>query len=288
MQTETSEFLFHGGEILTLDEAGPSVEALAVAGGRIVALGSERAVRERCGPNTREVDLRGHTLMPAMRDHHLHLQAIGFALLNRERGGDLFVDLTGVTSEAELVERVVRFAANRPAATWIAGAGWSEVAWADARMPTHHALSAALPDHPAFLVRIDSHSALVNASAMQMAGIDRTTVNPPGGEIRRLSDGSPSGLLVERAVEPVLDLMPPPNDDIVRRATVLAAQSLARRGYVEVYDAGIMHFPGLVAMNSPMERWVGVLGDVDHGSPSSVPREAARISARERTCFFGR
>jgi predicted amidohydrolase YtcJ len=258
-----ADVFFHGGEIVTLDDANSTAEALAVSGATIVAVGAESAVRAHVGPSTRMVDLRGRVLMPALRDHHLHLQAIGFALLNRERGGDLFVDLADAGSEREMVDRMVAFASVRPKGTWIVGGAWNENLWVGARMPTHHALSEALPDHPAFLVRIDSHSALVNVAAMRAAGITRDTPDPYGGEIRRLSDGDLSGLLVERAVEQVLDVMPVPSDEIVRQATIAAARSLAARGYAEVYDAGIMHFPGLVAMNSPAARWVEILRDVD-------------------------
>jgi predicted amidohydrolase YtcJ len=261
--SRSADVVFLGGEVITLDDANPTAQSLAVADGAVVAVGTESAVRAYVGPTTRVVDLGGRVLMPAMRDHHLHLQAIGFALVNRERGGDLFVDLADARSEREMVERVVAFAAGRPKGTWIVGGAWNENLWPGARMPTHHALTEALPDHPAFLVRIDSHSALVNAAALRAAGVTRETPDPYGGQIRRLPDGEPSGLLVERAVEQVLDVMPVPSDDIVRQATVAAARSLAARGYVEVYEAGIMHFPGLVAMNSPMARWVDILGDVD-------------------------
>jgi predicted amidohydrolase YtcJ len=171
-----------------------------------------------------------------------------------------------------MVEKVVARASHQPAGTWIVGSGWNENYWDGMRMPTHHALSAALPDHPVFLVRIDSHSALVNLAALTLAGISRHTPDPYGGEIRRMPDGSLSGMLIERAVEPVLEAMPVPPDAVVREATLLAAQSLASRGYTEICDAGIMHFPGLVAMNSPMERWLGILRDVDEteGLPVAV------------------
>ncbi len=258
-----ADLLFHGGEIVTLDDAHPSAEALAVAGGTILTVGDAASVRAHAGPNTRVVNLDGRVLTPALRDHHLHLQAIGFALVNRERGGDLFVDLADAGSEREMVDRVAAFAAGRPAGSWILGSAWNENLWEGARMPTHHALSAALPDHPVFLVRTDSHSALINAAAMRAAGITRDALDPHGGRIRRMTDGEPSGLVVERAVERVLDVIPPPPDDLVRRATIAAGRSLASRGYTEIYDAGIMHFPGLVALNAPMARWVDILRDVD-------------------------
>ncbi len=258
-----ADWTFFGGEILTLDSERPVADALAVADGRIIALGTREELRKLCDSSTREVNLAGRVLLPSLKDHHLHLQAVGFSLLNMKRGGKLFLDLSTARSEMEMVERVVARAAATPTGSWIVGSAWNENYWDGMRMPTHHALSEALPNHPAFLVRVDSHSALVNSAAMRLAGITRDTPDPYGGEIRRMPDGSPSGMLIERAVELVLDHMPIPADDIVREATLLAARSLASRGYTEIYDAGIMHFPGLVAMNSPMERWLGILREVD-------------------------
>jgi predicted amidohydrolase YtcJ len=261
--TESHEpLLFAGGRVVTLNPAQPEAEAVALSHGRVAAVGSLEEVR-RATPSAREIDLHGGVVLPALRDHHLHLQAIGFALLNRERGGSMFLDLSDVRSESQLVQRAAERAARLPPGSWIVGTSWNENYWDVPRMPTHHALSAALPENPAFLVRVDSHSALVNTAAMRRAGIAAHTPDPYGGRIHRLTDGSPSGILIERAVEPVLDAMPLPDDDSVRQATLLAARSLAARGYVEVWDAGIMHFPGLVAMNSPMERWLDILRDVD-------------------------
>jgi predicted amidohydrolase YtcJ len=244
---DAANLLFTGGEIVTLNPDAPMVAALAVANGRIVALGAESVVRAACDARTRHVDLAGRCLLPSFKDHHLHLQAIGFALLNRELGGELYLDLSATGSEIEMVEIARARAARQPKGSWIVGSGWNETLWEGRRQPSHHALSAALPEHPAFLVRIDSHSALVNERAMAVAGITRDIADPPGGEIRRAAGGAPTGMLVERAVEAVLHHMPLPSDDVVARATLLAAKTMAARGYTEVFDAGIMHFPGLVA-----------------------------------------
>ncbi len=258
-----AEIAFSGGTIVTLDPANPSADALAIADGKILAVGSTGHVESFCDSHTRRVDLRGNVLLPSLKDHHLHLQAIGFALLNRKRGGELFVDLSAARSEQEMVDMAAARAARQPAGSWIVGSGWNENYWEVPRMPSHHLLSKALPDHPAFLVRIDSHSALVNSAALRSADITSQSKDPYGGEIRRMADGSVSGMLIERAVEQVLACMPVPSDEIVREATLLSARTLAARGYTAVCDAGIMHFPGLVAMNSPMARWLAILGDVD-------------------------
>jgi hypothetical protein len=265
-----AELLFQNGEILTLNPAHPSVDALAVGGGKIIALGSRAEVAEHCATSTHHVDLAGRVLLPSLKDHHLHLQAVGFALLNRERNEALFLDLSAVRSERELAARVAARAATQPERSWIVGTGWNENFWEGTKLPTHHVLSEAVPDHPAFLVRVDSHSALVNSAALRLAGIGGNTPDPYGGEIRRMSDGMPSGMLIERAVEPVLDRIPLPPDDVVRAATQMAAHSLAARGYTEIMDAGTMHFPGLVAMNAPMRRWLDILRDVDRSDALPV------------------
>jgi predicted amidohydrolase YtcJ len=264
-------FIF-GGRIATLDPLRAEVEAMLVRGGVIHAMGSEPEIRRIARETDAQLDLGGRVMLPALKDHHLHLVAIGFALLNRERGGSMFMDLSAVRSEAEMVDRVAARAARERKGDWIVGASWNEVLWKEMRVPTHQLLSSAVPDHPVFLVRVDSHSALVNAAAMRVAGITRQSAEPHGGANLRDSSGEPTGILLERGVEPVLHCMPVPDDDIVREAFRLAAASMAARGYSDVYDAGIMHFPGLVAMNAPMERWLGILCalDEEEGLPINV------------------
>jgi predicted amidohydrolase YtcJ len=260
-----------GGEILTLDPESPHVEALAVGDGKIIALGTESEVLAAAqGPATLLIDLEGKILAPSFKDHHLHVLDVGLSLLNARREEALFLDLSKARSPEEIASRVRDRAAQMPEGTWILGKAWSQGAWGDEALPTHHVLTEAAPRHPVFLTRIDAHCGWANAEALRMAGITRDTADPHGGSILRLDDGTPSGILLERANEPVLALIPGPADEDIAEAFDLAAHELAARGITEVYDGGFLGFPGVVGMNAPFERLLDLLKQADVEEPLPI------------------
>ncbi|MEK6767704.1 MAG: amidohydrolase, partial [Gemmatimonadota bacterium] len=160
-----------------------------------------------------------------------HLMGVGAALRN--------VDVVGTRSEDEVVRRVVARAREVRAGEWIRGRGWNQNEWADTRFPTHEALSRAVPNHPVVLTRVDGHATWTNARALQLAGVTASTPDPDGGRIIRNPDGSPSGVLVDRAMGLVSRLVPPPSME-ERRAQALAALAEASRwGLTGVHDAGV-------------------------------------------------
>ena len=177
-----------GAEILTLDPEHGAVEALLVTDGAIVAAGSADELRA-ADPSAGVSDLGGGCLIPSLVDHHLHLTAVGLALLNRQEEERLFLQLAGARSAAEVIERVEQRAAQAAAGDWILGMGWNQQDWGTTALPHHGALSRAVPDHPVFLVRIDAHSAWVNEAALATAGIGLDASEPEGGRILRLEDG---------------------------------------------------------------------------------------------------
>ena len=239
-QKSAAAIIFHGGTILTLDPARPHVEAIAIANGKILAMGSMSDVEKTRDKQTKVVDLHGNTLMPSLNDHHVHLLNIGLTLLNHQRNQALFLDLTTAKSEQEIAPRVAERAARVPKGAWIFGTGWSQGAWGENKLPTRGLLDRAAPDNPVYLIRVDGHCGWANAAALRAAGITKTTPDPPGGKILRLQDGSPSGILLERANELVLEKVPTPTDEEITEAFRLATQALASHGITTVYDAGFL------------------------------------------------
>jgi hypothetical protein len=255
--------ILHSGQILTLDPKRPLAEALAVSDRRLLAVGGNEEVLARMTPESRVIDLKGKVVLPAMKDHHIHVLNIGLAALNRERGESLFLDLCSAASEEEVARRVAERAQSLPPGTWIFGVGWNQIRFGTQVLPTHHALTAAAPNHPVMLIRIDAHCAWVNAAALRAAGISRGTSDPYGGKIQRDAQGEPTGILLERAVEPLLEKFPQPADDIVLEALRAGVRALAANGLSDVYDAGFLPFPGIVAMNLPLERYFDLLCKLD-------------------------
>ncbi len=259
--------ILHNGRVLTLDERYPQGTALAIHDSRIVALGNESGIAALGSEGTHMIDLRGRTVMPSFKDHHVHLVNVGFAVLNRQRNQELFLDLSAAHSLDEVARRVAERAATRPKGSWILGTGWSQIAWSAQELPGHHILTKAAPDHPVFLGRVDGHCAWVNALALEEAGISKHTVDPHGGRILRLEDGSPSGILLERAVESVIEKIPEPSDEVITEAFRAGARALAAQGITEIYDAGFLPFPGIVAMNVHLERYYDLLRRLDAAEP---------------------
>lgn len=180
-------------------------------------------------PRAQVVDLDGAFVMPGLQDAHGHLLGLGTALAE--------VDLVGTTSFAEVVERAAAKAATLPKGEWVLGRGWDQNDWADTAMPQHAALSAAIPDHPVWLTRIDGHAGLANAAALAVAGITRDTRAAGGGEVLFDAEGEPTGVLVDQAMHAI---RPPGLTPAQLRERLLAAHDTClQHGLTCVHDAGV-------------------------------------------------
>ncbi len=230
-QQRPADLVVTNARIHTADATRPLAEALAVRGGRVAFVGSERGARALAGPNTRVLDLDGHTVIPGMVDAHAHLLGLGTALRR--------VDLVGTRSYEDVIARVVERARTVPAGEWIQGRGWDQNDWADTEFPTHEALSRAVPNHPVYLTRVDGHAALVNARALELAGVTGATTDPDGGRFLRDAQGNPTGVLIDNAEEVVARVIPAPARGELREAVLAAIAEVNRWGLTGVHDAGV-------------------------------------------------
>ncbi|UCF39601.1 MAG: amidohydrolase [Gemmatimonadota bacterium] len=228
---QPADLIVTNARIYTVDENRPLGEAMAVRDGRIVFVGSARGAETYAGSRTERLDLDGKTVIPGMVDAHVHLMGLGTALRT--------VDLVGTRSYEEVIARVVERAQGVPAGEWIRGRGWDQNDWADTRFPTHEALSRAVPDHPVYLTRVDGHAAVVNAMAMELAGVTAATEDPEGGRILRDAAGTPTGVLIDEAEDVVLAVIPPASRDEQREAALAAIAAANRWGLTGVHDAGV-------------------------------------------------
>lgn len=204
------------------------VTAMAVKDGRVVAIG-EAALRH-AGPRTRRLDLGSAPVFPSFIDSHAHMRGLGALLESR--------DLRHVKTVAEIAAWVRERAAALAKGEWIAGRNWDQTHWGGA-FPTAADLDRAAPEHPVFLSRVDGHAAWVNSRALQLAGVDEKTPDPPGGKIVRDAAGRPTGVLIDRAMELVRRRIPPPSFAQIKRQLELAAAECARLGLAGVHDAGV-------------------------------------------------
>jgi predicted amidohydrolase YtcJ len=229
-QATPADMVFRGGLVRTANAAQPQAEALAVTDGRISFVGSDIEAGRLVGPNTRVIDLEGAVLMPGMMDSHGHVGDLGAFLRN--------VDLFGTASEAEAVERMVARRAEAAGEGWLLGRGWDQNEWGNTAFPTKDALSAAIPDRPVSLERVDGHALWVNQAALDAAGIDRNTPDPEGGLIVRDENGEATGVLVDNAMYFVTQVIPPLTEAELREGVRLAQAELNRLGITAAVDAG--------------------------------------------------
>lgn len=188
MPTVTDRILVNG-QIRTLDDAQPFATALAIHGERIVACGSDDAIRALATHSTVIDDLGGQSVLPGFVDAHLHWQGTAEALHE--------VRLYDAKTCEEAVHLVAERARITPSGEWILGYGWSQDAWANPRFPTSHDLDPVTGDHPVFLRARSGHAAWVNSLALKLCGIDATTLDPLGGQLQRDAVGMPTGILLE-------------------------------------------------------------------------------------------
>ena len=193
----------------------------------LVKLPKHSHIKEK---KTQIIDLAGATVLPGLVDSHTHVFGVGAAL---ER-----VDLIGVSTEEEMVARVVERAKITPKGDWIIGRGWDEGVWAN-RYPDKELLTKFVPDHPVFLSSLHSFGGLVNQKALDVVGINSSTKVPVGGEIRLGINGEPNGLFLNRAVPLVRDAIPTPSQEAMMIRALAGLNQMAEDGFVAVHDAGL-------------------------------------------------
>jgi len=223
-----ADLIVSNADIRTMDVAHPRAQSLAVRSGRIVAIGSESAVRGMAGPATRTLDVGGRLVLPGFQDTHIHLQDSGVDYV-------LGCELAGAETLGELQERL-RAQASATSDLWVRGLGWESGIF-NASNLDRHVLDQAVPDRPVFIFAADGHNAVLNSKGCEVIGLTSDTPHPPNGEIVREADGSPSGMLYEDACYLAIELMPAPSAEESARGVKFAASLANRHGITGVLDA---------------------------------------------------
>jgi len=204
--------------------------ALYVKHGKVVANGDKKELMTRF-PSATLIDLRGRTMLPGLIDGHGHVSGLGF---NLQR-----VSLRDMPSQQASVEAVVQFANANPDLSWIRGRGWNQVLWKIKQFPTKASLDEKISTRPVWLRRVDGHAGWANSKALALAGIDRHTVSPNGGEIVKDNKGEPTGILIDNAMNLLERHISEPSVNEIKKSIRQAAKHLHRLGITSVHDAGI-------------------------------------------------
>lgn len=206
--------------------------AFAVRDGKIVAVGKTAAVERVAGDINERIDLQGKTVLPGIIDAHGHVLGLGQTLQ--------LVDLRDAKSEQQAVALVTDFATHGGSTTdWILGRGWNQENWNSRQFPSATSLDEQLNDRPVWLTRVDGHAGWANSKALELAGITAASVSPEGGEIIRDSNGKPTGVLIDNAMNLVEAIIPTESAEQQQAALKLAFAHLNQRGITGVHDAGV-------------------------------------------------
>jgi predicted amidohydrolase YtcJ len=230
------EVILFNGVIYTgvgLEKDKPeTVQAMAVGGGKVLAVGTNEEVTRLAGPKTKLKDLDTAStstyVFPGFNDAHVHLGGAGHTKLN--------VDLTGVNSLGAMLTKVQAFGKDAPAGHWLTGGNWDHTLWIDKALPTRQDLDKVTAGHPTFLDRIDGHISIANSAALAAAGITGKTKPPQGGAIDLDANGEPTGILRESAQGLVYKVIPPPSHDERLRGDELAIADALSHGITSVQD----------------------------------------------------
>jgi predicted amidohydrolase YtcJ len=225
-----AELILSGG-MIWYGTGAPVVEgatAIAVADGKVLAVGSDAEVEELAGPSTERIDLAGRRVVPGFMDGHTHFVTGGFELAG--------VQLRDAATPEEFARRIGEFAAQHPD-EWVTGGQWDHEAWGG-ELPRRDWIDSLSPNTPVFVNRLDGHMGLANGRALELAGITAETPDPPGGMIVRYPDGRPTGVLKDDAMALVYEAMPPPSEEERDRALQAAIEHTVARGVTMITDMG--------------------------------------------------
>ncbi len=218
--------IFTNGKIWTGDATHPYAEALAIAGDRLLAVGSSADVKALAAADTVTVDLHGRLVVPGFQDSHLHFPGRS---VNE-------VDLHGVESVEEFQQRLLTFARAHPTLAWITGAGWGYSAFPNQTVDRRY-IDAVIADRPVYVRERDGHMGLANTKALAMAGIARATADPPNGHVMRDAGGEPTGELKEAAQGLIARHIPARTADDLYESLLQHMDEAAAAGLTAAQDA---------------------------------------------------
>jgi predicted amidohydrolase YtcJ len=223
-----ADLVLYNGNIHTMDASEPRARAIAIAGNRVLAVGSSIEMRQRLASDGQAIDLDGRTVVPGFTDSHLHFLSYGLSLTQ--------IDLAEVPTLDQALSRVAARATETPAGQWLTGRGWDHSLWEGGAFPTRQQLDRVAPDHPALLRRKCGHASWANTRALELAGITAETPDPPGGAIDRDPiTGYPTGILKETASGLVSRLLDDPTLDEAMAAIQVGIAHAHKLGLVGVH-----------------------------------------------------
>ena len=217
------------GKVWTGDAARPRAEAVAVGGGRILAVGTTAEMRKLSPSGIKLVDLGGALLLPGFIDSHTHFLAGGFALKS--------IDLRKAKTREDFVARIAAKARELGPGRWVLNGDWDHQQFDPPELPRKEWIDAVTPANPVCVNRLDGHMILANSAALRLAGVTRATPVPPGGEIvKDPATGEPTGILKDAAMDLVYAKVPEPTFAEKLDAAEASLRHAAENGVTSVHE----------------------------------------------------
>ncbi|TAL46699.1 MAG: amidohydrolase [Chitinophagaceae bacterium] len=226
-QKETADKIFFNSKIWTGDSSQPWAEAIAIKGNKIIYIGKD--FQQFKGSNTETVDLNGKLLVPGFIDNHTHFLGGGYNLAS--------VNLRAAKTPLEFISILKIYCQQNKDDRWIQGGDWDHEAWGG-ELPTKEWIDSVTGDHPVFVNRYDGHMAFANSKALTLAGINKNTPVPPGGEIIKTKDGELTGVLKDEAMGLVYKVIHDPSKEELDECLQRAIQHAFENGVTQVHDMG--------------------------------------------------
>ena len=228
------DLILLNGKLLTFDDEDRVVEAVAIKGQRILAVGSSDSMRKLTGSNTEIIDANGRLVLPGFVDAHSHTTGVP----------PDYLDLYGTKSIAEIVEAVREKAEATPKGEWIVGSGtfmvysgWDDTRLKEQRWVTRQDLDPVSPRHPVLLIKDGGHAVVLNSHALRLAGIAKDTPDPKGQIVRDPDTGELTGAILKLATAVASELLPIPTEEKRIQAALSASDQLLRMGTTTIADA---------------------------------------------------
>src|SRR3989449_1503271 len=256
-----------------LSTGAPQKGTVALADGRILAIGDDAQIRRYAGPKTQWIEADGGLVLPGFTDGHTHFIDGGFQLAS--------VSLRDAATPQEFIRRVKEYAKTLKPGEWITGGDWDHTLWAGQPLPRHEWIDSVTPSHPVFVSRVDGHEALANAAAMRAAAVTQDTPTPSGGEILRdARTGGPTGIFKDRALDLIGRAIPDPSpaqrDSALARALAYAASlGVTATSHVSASWADLASYRRIeragrltvrVALYLPLDSWRAVAETVSRSN----------------------
>jgi predicted amidohydrolase YtcJ len=258
-----ADMVLFNGRVFTVEKSMPWAEAVAVRDGKFIAVGADNEIKKLIGSDTQAIDLQGKLVLPGFNDAHLHFASGGLYLLG--------IDLRPARDEKEFAYILKEYIKKLPKGEWVTGGNWDHENWPSKKHPGKGLIDAITPDHPVLVRRLDGHMALANSLALNLAGINRDTPDPQGGEIvKDRKTGEPSGILRDNACDLVDAVIPPLSrarrEQAIRTAMrhaqelgVTSIQDNSSREDLEIYQE--LLFKGELGLRVNAWRDSGCIGD---------------------------